>query len=377
MVGDSLIALIVVLADVLNYLAAGHYGVAHAVACVLPTAGLVIRRTHLYPAAGLVLLGLLLQIPFRGDLASRPSDLAVTIALYTLVAYAGRRPALLYTLAILAVGAVWTFRMSPTDLTLLDITFYLPVCWALGEWIGARRAYNAEVEQRLRLLEFERDQQARLAVAEERNRIAREIHDVLAHSVSVMITQADGATYALRKNPDLASQALDAISSTGRDALTELRTLLEVLRNPDEATDRTPQPTAAGLRQLSERVEALGLPVDLRITGDFESLPAGLGLGVYRIVQESLTNALKHGSRHPATVQADNDGEHIEIEILNEAPGDASPLDAEEPLVTGGNGLIGMRERATVYGGCLEAGPAEGGGWRVFARLPVSNGVHG
>lgn len=294
--------------------------------------------------------------------------------IFTLVAYTTRRIAALYTALVGASFLTQLFmNLKPTDdlvqLLIVQIVFFVMLvgfCWVLGEFVGARRAYLAEVERRLRNLEFERDQQARIAVAEERNRIAREIHDVLAHSISVMVTQADGAGYALSKKPELAGQALQTISGTGREALNELRGLLGVLRNPGEhEPDRIPQPTAANLHDLVDRVRALGVTTSLELTGDFTGLPAGIGLSVYRIVQESLTNVVKHGGTGAkAEVRAANDGRRIDIEVVN-----LGTTSLSSGLAPGGNGLIGMRERAVVYGGTLEAGPRPGGGWRVHAVL--------
>ncbi|RKT84540.1 Signal transduction histidine kinase [Saccharopolyspora antimicrobica] len=298
------------------------------------------------------------------------------VMIYTLVAYTTRRVGALYTLLVGVLFLVELFiGLEPTDdlaqLLIVQIMFFVMLvgfCWALGAFIGARRAYLAEVERRLRNLEFERDQQARIAVAEERNRIAREIHDVLAHSISVMVTQADGAGYAMSKKPELAERALQTISATGREALSELRGLLGVLRNPGEhEPDRIPQPTAANLHDLVDRVRALGVTTSLELTGDFTGLPAGIGLSVYRIVQESLTNVVKHGGTGAkADVRAVNDGRCIDIEVV-----DAGTASLPSDLASGGNGLIGMRERAVVYGGTLEAGPRPGGGWRVHAVLPL------
>lgn len=370
MVGDGLIAAVLAIPEVFL----GIVGIiggrpdepwSLGTAVIMLTA-LVFRRERTQPAAYLALAGLAVQITFRSSTVLRVSDLAVVLALYTLVAYVGRRQAALYTIAIVLLGLAWWFIPGPNPLA-IPAALILLLCWLFGEWLGARRAYHAEVENRMRRLEFERDQQARLAVAEERNRIAREIHDVLAHSVSVMITQADGAAYVLRGKPELAEQAMHTIGHTGRDALTELRSLLGVLRNSADASDRAPQPTPAGLRDLTDRVRGLGLNVTLLMEGDFEGVPTGIGLGIYRIVQESLTNALKYGGGKPAaSVVLGNDGACIDIDVTSDIGAESG-----SSMVSGGNGLIGMRERAAVYGGTLEAG-LEGDGWRVHARIPFT-----
>jgi signal transduction histidine kinase len=294
------------------------------------------------------------------------------IALYTLVAYVSRRSALLF----LAVNEVVSLVQTPWQIpeqwvtTLIVVNLSLAFSWALGEFVGARRAYHAELEQRLRLLETERDQQARIAVAEERARIARELHDVVAHAVSVMVVQADGAAYAVRTQPDLAERAVKTIASTGRDALAELRRLLGVLRSEDTDSERTPQPGTQSLSELAGRVRAVGLPVQLDIVGNVDDLPAGVGLGIYRIVQEALTNSLKHaGPGTSASVRVERNGDRVELSIVDDGRRSSRALVG----VSGGNGLIGMRERALVFGGTLDAGPRSGGGWQVTASLPFGN----
>ncbi|MER7013046.1 histidine kinase [Saccharopolyspora sp. NPDC000359] len=346
---------------------------------LLLAAPVAVRRTWPIRSAYVVLLGLAMTAVT--DEGSAVATLVPCMMIYTLVAYTNRRIAALYTVLVGALFLIDLFTgLEPADdvvqLLVVQLVFCIMLggfCWVLGEFVGARRAYLAEVEKRVRDLEFERDQQARIAVAEERNRIAREIHDVLAHSVSVMVTQADGASYALRQKPELAEQAMRTISGTGREALNELRGLLGVLRNPDEQEpDRIPQPTAANLHDLVDRVRSLGVTTWLELTGDFTGLPAGIGLSVYRIVQESLTNVVKHGGTGAkAEVRAVNDGSRIELEVLS-----TTTASLPRYLASGGNGLIGMRERAVVYGGTLDAGPRPEGGWRVHAVLPLAPPTH-
>jgi signal transduction histidine kinase len=306
------------------------------------------------------------------DAVVRLADVALGIALYTLVAYAGRWQAVRYAVLLATGMVIWAFwrigMHTGGVLAMIVVTITFALCWVLGEFVGARRAYQNEVEQRLALLETERDQQARIAVGRERARIARELHDVVAHAVSVIVVQADGAAYAVRRNPELAERAVQTISATGREALTELRRLLGVLRSEDgRDVDRTPQPGAGSLGELAERVRGVGLPVTLTVSGDLDDLPAGVGLGIYRIVQESLTNTLKHaGPGASANVVVTRSDERVELEITDNGAGGRQLVG-----VSGGNGLIGMRERAHVYGGSLAAGPGPSGGWRVRAVLPV------
>ena len=301
----------------------------------------------------------------------RMADIALGFALYTLVAYVGRRAAARYAVLLLAGAVIWSWwRLTWADggaIGLAIVVIIFAFCWVLGEFVGARQAYQSEVEQRLVLLETERDQQAKIAVAQERARIARELHDVVAHAVSVIVVQADGAAYALRDNPELAERAVKTISATGREALTELRRLLGVLRSEERADDRAPQPGVESLAELAERVRAVGLPVTLDVSGDLADLPTGVGLGIYRIVQESLTNTLKHaGPGASAAVRVTRLEDRVVLDIADDGLGVRHLVG-----VSGGNGLIGMRERAHVYGGTLAAGPARHGGWRVTATLPI------
>ena len=335
-------------------------------------APLVFRRRFPIAVAYAILGGLLLLVATRPAPVWRASELAAGIAVYTLVTRTDRRQAALYTGFVFALLAFWVLARAPvTDelraTSLFYLLFYavvLALCWVFGELVGTRRAYATEVELRLRGAELEQDQLARVAVAEERNRIARELHDVLVHLVSAVVAQADGATYALRGEPDLAEQALRTISEIGREVLTELRGLLEVLRTPDDPGE--PALQQPGLDGLVRRCRHLGLPVGFELHGRLDDLPTGLRLGVHRIIEESLTNVRKHaGPTAKATVDVRNDGKRVEIDVRDDgAPHQPSPVRSD------GRGLVGMRERAAVYGGTLEAGPGSGGGWRVHAILP-------
>jgi signal transduction histidine kinase len=375
--GDSLLAFFLALFElpVLFGYYTPHPLWAYLVADVMLIAPIVIRRRRALLAGYLVLAGGVFQLFTQGmseaNLA-RPADMALGIALYTMVVYVGRRKAALYALWLLVGTALWGFwrvgesRGMWSALVVIFVIFAF--CWVLGEFVGARRAYLNEMEARLRLLEQERDHQAKIAVAEERTRIARELHDVVAHAVSVMVVQADGAAYAVNSNPELAARAVKTISSTGREALTELRRLLGVLRSEDNEDERTPQPSASSLNELAERVRLVGLPVRLRLKGELDDLPAGIGLGIYRIVQEALTNTLKHaGAGASALVTVTRVGENVELDITDDGFGTPHQLVG----ISGGNGLIGMRERANVFGGSLDAGPQPGGGWHVHAVLPI------
>ncbi|TWP52930.1 sensor histidine kinase [Lentzea tibetensis] len=338
------------------------------------------RRYHPLGSSYIILTGGFLQLFTHttsfdgGGVPVRISDFALAVALYTMVAYVGRRQSLVYALWLVVGSVLWAvFQVRTLEaLPLLFVVFVIfAFSWALGEFVGARRAYHSELEQRLKLLETERDQASKLAVGEERSRIARELHDVVAHSVSVMIVHADGALYNIRSNPEQAERAVGTIAETGRLALTEMRRLLGVLRSEDEETQWAPQPDARGVVELAEQSRTAGVPVRLEITGDVDNLPVGVGLGIYRIVQEALTNILKHAGPGTSTlVRLARTDEEVRLEVVDNGFG--SPQDVV--AVSGGNGLIGMRERAHVLGGSLDAGPNPGGGWRVRAVFPVTAG---
>ncbi|WP_189210067.1 MULTISPECIES: sensor histidine kinase [Actinokineospora] len=379
MAGDAHIAVAIALFELplIAAMASGWHTAILILVGIGLTAPLVIRRRNPLLSAYLVLAAGAVQLFTHGegsddtpDLRLRVADMALGISLYTLVAYVGRRQAALYAVGLAIGTGAWAFwRFSGME-PLIMVTFaaiIFALCWVLGEFAGARRAYHVEVERRLALLETERDHQARIAVGEERARIARELHDVVAHAVSVMVVQSEGAAYAVRTDPDMAEQAIRTVAQTGRDALTELRRLLGVLRSDAAETGRAPQPGAQSISELAERVRAVGVPVVLELTGELDDLPAGVGLGVYRIVQEALTNTIKHaGPGASAAVRVKRDGDQVELDITDRGRG------AKRGLASGGNGLIGMRERAHVFGGSLEAGPLPTGGWRVHAVLPVT-----
>ena len=239
------------------------------------------------------------------------------------------------------------------------------IAWTIGSLVS-RKFHEAEIaRERAYRAEREREERARLAVSDERARIARELHDVVGHSVSVMTVQASAARRLLRPQQEQEREALLVVEQTGREALAEMRRLVGVLRRPEEAPALAPQPSLEQIERLVEQTRDAGLPVDLRIEGEPVQLPAGLDLTAYRLVQEGLTNALKHsGAGSAEVVVRYGDGE-VELTISDDGPGGAGGD-------SGGHGLVGMRERVSVYGGELAAGPREGGGFRLRARLPLS-----
>ena len=294
-------------------------------------------------------------------------DLALIIAIFSAVAYGA--PATRLVAVAGGIGGatvaslVWASGVRNTwNEALAFCVLFAPVllAWAFGTVTRTRRAYLASLEDRAERLQRERQALARVAVAEERERIARELHDIIAHSVSLMIVASDGAEAAIeQENIGEARQAVAAIGQTGRDALTDLRLLLGVLR-----TDRgiaEPQP---GLDQLEDLVGSVPLKVRLRVEGPPRELPQGLALAVFRIVQEALTNAVKHaGPDASADVRLSYSSSAMEVEVSDDGCGPVPPG-------RNGHGLIGMRERVAMFGGTFTAGPRASGGFRVLARLP-------
>ena len=228
------------------------------------------------------------------------------------------------------------------------------------------REYAAQLEEKADRLEREREEEARRAVEEERARIARELHDVVAHNVSMMVVQAGGARRVLPKEPEQAGDALRSIEHTGRKALVEMRRLLDVLRTDDERRGPLePSPGAEAIGDLVETVERAGLAVTFVVEGEPRELPPGVDLSVYRIVQESLTNSLRHGRARHARVLVRYGPSQVDLEVTDDGLGEGTQTDGR------GRGLIGMRERATLLGGNFSAGPSSDGGFAVRARLPI------
>ena len=237
--------------------------------------------------------------------------------------------------------------------------------WLAGFTLSGRAEREADLELRASILEDEREAEARAAVEAERARIARELHDVIAHSVSIMTVQAGAARLLLAQDPEQAREPILAVEETGREALAETRRLLGILRSDMSEADLEPQPGMASLETLVARTRRAGLPVELTVEGDAVKLTPGLDLAAYRVVQEALTNALKYAGPANAWVTVRYLRDALELEISNDGH---SP---ERQNGSGGHGLAGMRERVSLYGGSVEAGPHPVRGFVVRARLPL------
>jgi signal transduction histidine kinase len=243
-------------------------------------------------------------------------------------------------------------------------TIIFCIIWTIAFALGRKFQEADEAKERAARAEREREERARSAVAEERARIARELHDVVGHSVSVMTVQASAVRRLLRPEQQRERESLLIVEQTGREALAEMRRMVGVLRRPEEAPALAPQPSLEHLDKLVEQAREAGLPVELRVEGEPVPLPAGVDLTAYRLVQEGLTNALKHAQARQAQVVVRYSDGDIEVSVSDDGRG-AGSGDG------GGHGLVGMRERVSVYGGELEAGPRPEGGYRLRARLPL------
>ena len=245
-------------------------------------------------------------------------------------------------------------------------------------WLRARRRHRQALEERGWLLERERESAGRAAVEEERARIARELHDIVSHNVSLMIVQATAAREVLTTLPDDAAAALAAVESAGRTTMTELRHLLGLLAPAADGEDgaetpEAPQPSLSRLSPLVDRIAFAGLPVEVRIAGEPRPLPSGVDVTAYRIVQEALTNALRHGTAGKAEVTVRYADHSLRVEVLTSGPSvlTGEPRAERHDHTGAGRGLLGLKQRVAVYGGDLDARRRIGGGYRVRARIPV------
>ncbi|MEV0286487.1 sensor histidine kinase [Kribbella sp. NPDC050820] len=305
-----------------------------------------------------------------------PANFGLLVALYTISVYGEVR----YSRIALGVGGLgvlmavsryWSNSDWKQQVTMMVALGALVFgVWATGERRRTRGLYVAQLEDRAAQLERDRDREAKLAVSNERTRIAREIHDVVAHGLSIMIVQADGGLYAADQSPEQAKKALATIGDTGRASLTEMRKMLGLLKQEEQLeldpNQPRPQPGVSSLPELIENVREAGLSVDYQVTGAPRDLPSVLGLTAYRIVQEGLTNTLKHaGPGARTSVALDFGREMLTVVVTDDGRG-AGVAPSSDP----GHGLVGMRQRASISGGTVNAGPKAGGGYEVIARLP-------
>jgi signal transduction histidine kinase len=330
-------------------------GIPLAVAQVLP---LLVRRRFPRAVLGVITSAWVAQAVLTSVLPPVPTMVAVYTVGANLDRLAGLQAAAVATAATsLTTLAIGDYGQTVSDLILLV------AAWVVGDNLGTRRAYTRALEERAERLEREQEAERARAVAEEQARIARELHDVIAHNVSVMVVQAAAANDVFDSRPERAREALHAIEASGRSALAEVRRLLGVVR--EDGAHYAPQPGLDRLDDLVERVRAAGLAVSVSVEGARRALPAGIDLSAYRVVQEALTNTLKHANATRADVAVRYRVDELDVEVRDDGEGGSNGVGNE------GHGLIGMRERVTAFGGSLETGPANTGGFAVAARFPL------
>lgn len=331
----------------------------------------------------------------RGPVVVLLSVLAAALVQYDLGAGLGQ-PFFAVLVALYAVGAhtdrpaTWTGPAAGAAMTawvdvprirqgapwdeVLPAWFVLVGAWGLGRWVRHRRAEAEQLARRATDAERDVEEHARAAVGAERARIARELHDLVAHSMGVIVLQAQGAQRALEHDPGQVLRALEDIESAGRGGLGEMRRLLDLLDGTGESLSGEPQPTLERLADLVDGVRSAGTGVRLDVTGEPRTLPAGIELTAYRVVQEALTNALKHAPGAAVRVTVTYEREALVVSV-DDAGGRALAVPSGSPVRSevdsGGHGMVGMRERVALYGGQLEAGPRPGGGFSLRARMPL------
>jgi len=302
------------------------------------------------------------------NLPDPPVFYATLVSLYTVAAHASRRKA--NVAAVFAgVGLVSVVFWGRTDSDYQDLVVngaVFATAWLLGDSARSRRDRAAALEARAEQLERTRAAEAEAAVVAERNRIARELHDVVAHHVSMIVVQAEAGPVAMERDPAAAAATFDTISAVGKQALAEMRRLLGVLKSGEDVS-LAPQPGVAQLADLVAGVRAAGLDVELDVAGVPRPLPPAVDLSGYRLVQEALTNCLRHAGPARVTVQARYDDAALRLDVVDDGLGGVDWIAG-----VGGNGLVAMRERVAMVGGSLEVGPRPDGGWAVHAVLPAA-----
>jgi signal transduction histidine kinase len=337
----------------------------------MTTLPLAWRRRH--PEQVLAAVGIATTLFFAAQYETTTGGVGVIVALYTVASLTPRRSSLI-SAGITAAALAFILFVAEDVTADLVVSNYLifGTAWILGDNIRTRRAYTANLEERAEQLERDRETSSRRAAAEERERIGREMHDIVAHSVSVMVVQAGAARRVLEANANRksATDALRQIEDTGRGALTDMRRMLGILRNPDDVADLSPQPSITRLDSLITQARDAGVSVEYEVLGNPRPLPSAMDLSAYRIVQEALTNTIKHAGPASAQVVVRYESDRIEIEVVDDGRGAARELqNGRDP----GHGLVGMRERAALYGGQLQAGPRPGGGYSVTATIPLES----
>jgi signal transduction histidine kinase len=375
-VQDGILALVVIAVSLIDLattddtMTPGEQRIASA---LLVTEGAVLVGRRVHPVLVWLAAGCLVSAYGLGPYPDPAMHFGALIAVYSVAAHTSRRTAAVT--GAITLAAVVAVLLVDSDADLADWAvnvLTLATAWLLGDLMRTQRAYTAEVASRAAQREQQQAEEAHRAVLEERARISRELHDVTAHHVSVMAIQAEAGQALLPGSPDRAAQVLGRIADTARLALGDLRRLLGVLAAEDDEGDdddgaRAPQPGLDRLEDLVEQVRHAGLAVDLHVEGQVAPLPAAVDVSAYRIVQEALTNVLRHAGSARAGVVVRYGSGAVVVEVTDDGAPGSSTASTGPP----GRGLVGMRERAWLLGGSLEAEPRQGGGFRVLATLPV------
>jgi signal transduction histidine kinase len=371
--GDALLALLFLALTAVQIAGDGDLTTSERIgsaAMAVAVAVAISQRSRAPLALAIVVLASILArplIPPGGDGVSY--GLAALVSVYTCAARLEGRTLWIGAALSAAVAIVLMITDGQDFAGVLFYSLLFGAPWTGGRLIRLGRQRQTLLERQAVLLEEQRDEQARTAVADERARIARELHDVVAHAISVVVLQARGGRKVLAADPEAAHEAFDVIEATSTQALGEMRRLLGLLR-ADDGIALAPQPTLAGVRDLVGELRAAGLPVDVTVEGEPAPLPPGVDLSAYRIVQEALTNALKHAGPARAHVRVAYEDDAVLVEVTDDGLGAAAP--AVGGVESGGHGLVGIRERVAIVGGVLDAGPRPQGGYTVRARLPYA-----
>jgi signal transduction histidine kinase len=367
---DAVLVLLVAIARVVQVeVDSGHEPAATGVVLlgvtVLGASPLFLRRR--FPFAVLIAVSLVELALVLADVHGPP--LALLVATYSAAAYCSRALALLVLVGGLALlTIVLVAFVEPEFVIETHVAFVM--AWALGALQRSRRDHAAETTRRLELMERGRARERVIAVAEERARIARELHDVIAHGIGVMVLQAGAARRSLSPGNEKALESIGEVERTGRQSLAEMRRLLGLLGDGEPA-EFAPQPGLARLDELVEGYRRADVPVELRVEGTTRPVPSGVDLSAYRIVQEALTNVVKHAGQVPVNVTLRYERDNLRIEVANRGNGRPPSW---PPGASSGRGLIGMSERVSLLGGTLDAGPGSDGGFCVSCVLPLSGG---
>ncbi len=353
-----------------------HPSVVELVAGVVLAATVAVRRRA--PVLAVVVAGVAATVVNRsgGDhLAVSPVVLVLDCYLLGRRGARGMQLGIDVVVGVVSLAAIAADPGTPgpgTPLVIAVISvwgFFLGLPYAAGRAVGSRTRMNAELRTNAERLEREQRDRAREAVTVERTRIARELHDVVAHGVSVMVIQTQAARRVADRDSAAAVEALRAVESCGRDAMVDMRRMIGVLHRGDVELLGGASPGLAQLGKLAERAQASGLPVQIRVEGEQRPLPPALDLVSFRVVQEALTNAIKHAGPARARVRVTFTADGLELEITDTGEGTARSRAGTEPV---GHGLVGMQERLTLYGGHLQTGWRRGGGFQVVARIPLN-----